>query len=152
MKVLRSNRMKHCLITGHWCILLTNVRSPTDVENGNQDTDCNLTSVNRCVEVEHLEESINQGTLMYSQKLSMARETATDDCKSQGTQHDSRFQSQNKWSEVDGMESAGRRELRHPPSTNTRYSETLYNVEGLNKDVHMPIIVSGMADMQSQDN
>ena len=45
-----------------------------------------LTSVNKFVEVEHLRESINQGTLMYSQKLSMVRESTTDDCKSQGTQ------------------------------------------------------------------
>ena len=45
----------------------------------------NLTSVNRCVEVKHLTGSIDQGTLMYSQKLSMAREAANDDCKSQGT-------------------------------------------------------------------
>ena len=36
-------------------------------ENGNQGTECNLTSVIRCVEVEHLKESIDQGTLMYSQ-------------------------------------------------------------------------------------
>ena len=38
----------------------------TDNENGNQGTECNLTSVNRCVEIEHLKESIDQGTLMYS--------------------------------------------------------------------------------------
>ena len=44
------------------------------------------------------------------------------------------------------MESARRRELRHPLSTNMRYSTTLYNVEGLEQDV------SGMADMQSQVN
>ena len=50
------------------------------------------------------------------------------------------------------MESTGRRELRHPPSTNTRYSATLYNVEGLEQDVHELVIVPGMADMQSQDN
>ena len=51
------------------------------------------------------------------------------------------------------MESAGRRELRNPPSTNTRYSAKLYNVEELNKqDVHELVIVPGMADMQSQDN
>ena len=50
------------------------------------------------------------------------------------------------------MESARRRELRHPPSTNMRYSTTLYNVEGLKKDVHEPVIVPGMTDMQSQDN
>ena len=47
---------------------------------------CKLTSVNKCVEVEHLKESIDHGTLMYSQKLSMEREPTTDDCKSQGTQ------------------------------------------------------------------
>ena len=29
--------------------------------------ECKLTSVNKCVEVEHLKESIDQGTLMYSQ-------------------------------------------------------------------------------------
>ena len=28
----------------------------------------------------------------------------------------------------------------------------LYNVEGLKQDVHKPVIVPGMADMQSQDN
>ena len=48
--------------------------------------ECNLTSVNRCVEVEHLEESIYERKLMYSQKLSMEREPTTNDCKSQGTQ------------------------------------------------------------------
>ena len=51
------------------------------------------------------------------------------------------------------MESAGRRALRNSPSTNTRYSTTLYNVEELNEqDVHEPVTVPGMADMQSQDN
>ena len=50
------------------------------------------------------------------------------------------------------MEFAGRRELRNPPSTNTRYLETLYNVEELKQDVHKPVIVPGMIDMQSQDN
>ena len=50
------------------------------------------------------------------------------------------------------MEFAGRRELRHPPSTNMRYSAMLYNVEGLKQDVHEPIIVPGMVDMQIQDN
>ena len=29
--------------------------------------ECKLTSVNKCVEVEHLKESIDQGKLMYSQ-------------------------------------------------------------------------------------
>ena len=28
--------------------------------------DCKLTSMNKCVEVEHLKESIDQGTFMYS--------------------------------------------------------------------------------------
>ena len=45
------------------------------------------------------------------------------------------------------MESAGRRELRHPPSTNMRYSALMYNVEGLEQDVHKLVIVPGMADM-----
>ena len=48
--------------------------------------ECKLTSVNKCVEVKHLRGSIDQGTLMYTQKLSMAREPATNDYKSQGTQ------------------------------------------------------------------
>ena len=82
----------------------------------------------------------------------MAREPATDNCKPQGTQKDSRFQSRNKLSEVDGMKSAGRRALGHPPSSNTRYSARLYNVEGLDHKVHEPVTVPGMADMQSQDN
>ena len=50
------------------------------------------------------------------------------------------------------MESTRRRELRHPPSTNTRYSVILYNVEELKQDVHELVIVPRMADMQSQDN
>ena len=50
------------------------------------------------------------------------------------------------------MESAGRRELSNPPSTNTRYSKMLYNVEEIEQDVHEPVTVPGMADMQSQDN
>ena len=44
-----------------------------------------IKSVNKGVEVEHLKGSIDQETLMYSQKLSMAREPTTDDNKSQGT-------------------------------------------------------------------
>ena len=83
----------------------------------------------------------------------MARELATDDCKSQGTEKDSRFQSQNKGSEVNGMKSTGRRALRHPPSTNTRYSAMLYNAKEINEqDVHELVIVSRMTYMQSQDN
>ena len=52
---------------------------------------------------------------------------------------------------INGMKSAGRRELRHPPSSNTRYSTKLSNVEGLDHKVHEPVTVPGMADMQSQD-
>ena len=104
--------------------------------------ECKLTSVNKCVEVEHLRGSIDQGTLMYSQRLSIAREPTTDDCKSQGTQNESRFQSQNKWSEVHGMKSTGRRELRHPSSSNTRYSAKLYNVEGLDHKVYKLVILT----------
>ena len=50
------------------------------------------------------------------------------------------------------MEYAQRRELRNSPSTNTRYSAAPYNFEGLEQDVHEPVIVVGMANMQSQDN
>ena len=48
--------------------------------------------------------------------------------------------------------STGRRALRHPPSSNMRYLEKLYNVEGLDHKVHEPVTILGMADMQSQDN
>ena len=50
------------------------------------------------------------------------------------------------------MESAGRRALRYPPSTNIRYSAKLYNMEGLDNKVHEPVTIPGMADMQSQEN
>ena len=50
------------------------------------------------------------------------------------------------------MEFAGRRELRHPPSSNMRYSTKLYNVEGIDHKVHEPVTVPVMDDMQSQDN
>ena len=50
------------------------------------------------------------------------------------------------------MTSTGRRELRHPTSSNMRHSEKLYNVEGLDHNVHEPVLVPGMADMQSQEN
>ena len=54
--------------------------------------------------------------------------------------------------EVHGMKSTRRRALRHPPSSNMRYSAKLYIVEGLDHKVHEPVSVLGMADMQSQDN
>ena len=67
--------------------------------------------------------------------------------------NDSRFQSHNNCRyEVDGMKSAGRRALRNPPSSNTRYSAKLYNVEGLDHKVHELVTVPVMAVMQSQDN
>ena len=66
IEVSRSNIVVHHLITSHWCIPLIDARFPNDNENGNQGTECNLTSVNKCVEVKHLRGSINQGTLMYS--------------------------------------------------------------------------------------
>ena len=95
--------------------------------------------------------TVDQWTLMYSpKKLSMVREPAIDGLKA--LKNDSRFLSQNKLSEVDGMKSAGRRALRYPPSPNTRYSTKLYNVEGLDHKVHEPVIVPRMVDMQSQDN
>ena len=60
----------------------------------------------------------------------------------------SRFLSQNKRSEVDGMKSTGRRALRHPPSSNVRYSTKLYNVEGLDHNVLEPVPIPRMANMQ----
>ena len=50
------------------------------------------------------------------------------------------------------MKSAGRRELRNPPSSNMRYSAKLSNVEGVDHKVHEPVTVPRMADMQNQDN
>ena len=66
---------------------------------------------------------------------------------------DSRILFQNKLSKFDGMESIGRRELRHPPSTNKSYSSKMYNVEELNEqDVQEPVTILGTVDMQSQYN
>ena len=48
------------------------------------------------------------------------------------------------------MKSAGRRALRYPPSSNTRYSTKLYNVEGLDHKVHELVTVQGMDDMPTQ--
>ena len=50
------------------------------------------------------------------------------------------------------MKSVGTRALEHPPSSNMRYSVRLYNVEGLDYKVHEPVLVPGMADMQSEEN
>ena len=51
------------------------------------------------------------------------------------------------------MKFTRRRALRKiPPSSNMRYSAKMYNVEGLDHKVHEPVTVSGMVDMQSQDN
>ena len=38
IEVSSSNIVVHFLITGHWCIPLTDARSPTDNDNGNQGT------------------------------------------------------------------------------------------------------------------
>ena len=111
-----------------------------------------LTSVNKCVEVEHLKESIDQGTLMYSQNCRWRENLPLMTASLKALKNDSRFLSQNKWSEVDGMKSTGRRALGHPPSSNTKYSAKLYNMEEIDHKVHEPITVPGMADMQSQDN
>ena len=48
------------------------------------------------------------------------------------------------------MKSAGRMALRHPPSSNMKYSARLYNVEGLDHNVHEPVSVPRMADMQRE--
>ena len=51
------------------------------------------------------------------------------------------------------MESIGRRALRNPPSTNMRYTTMLDNLEEQKQDVHeLVTTVSGMVDMQRQDN
>ena len=50
------------------------------------------------------------------------------------------------------MEFVERRELRNPSSTNMTYLANIYNVEELEQDMHEPVIVPGMVDMQSQDN
>ena len=44
---------------------------------------------------------------------------------------DSRYLLNNLFFEVDGMEFVGRRELRHHPSTNARYTTMLDNLEEL---------------------
>ena len=82
----------------------------------------------------------------------MEREPTTDDCKPQGTQMTLDPYPRINDLNFNGMESTGRSELRHPPSTNMRYSATLYNVEELEQYVHEPVTVLGMADMQSKDN
>ena len=81
----------------------------------------------------------------------MVREPTTDDCKSQGTQ-----MTLDSYPRINDLKSMGwnplEGALRHPLLTNTRYSAMMYNVEGLEQDVNEPVIVPGMADMQSQDN
>ena len=67
IEVSRSNIVVHRMITGHWCIPLIDARSSTNNEMGIKVLECKLTSANKCVEVEHLRESIDQGTLIYSQ-------------------------------------------------------------------------------------
>ena len=62
---------------------------------------------------------------------------------------------QNKCSEIDGMESPGRRTLRHIPSTNVRYTSTLdkFGITSNEQDMHELVkTMSGMVDMKRQDN
>ena len=58
IKELRSNTMRHHLITGHWGISLKNVRQPTNNESRYQGTECIPTSVNKGVGVEHLRNTL----------------------------------------------------------------------------------------------
>ena len=58
--------------------------------------ECKLTSVNKCVEVEHLRESIDQGTLMYSQNCRWRENLPLMTASLKALKNDSRFLSQNK--------------------------------------------------------
>ena len=53
-KIFEVEDGKHHLITNHQSILLTNAIPSTDDDNGHQGTQYILTSVNRCVVIEHL--------------------------------------------------------------------------------------------------
>jgi hypothetical protein len=56
--------------------------------------------------------------------LSIEREPTTNDCKPQGNKNNSRYPYRREICvEVDGKRSIGRKELRHPPSSNTRGGE-----------------------------
>ena len=66
IEVSRSNTVVHRLITDHWCIPLQTQDHPPIMKMGIKVLERNLTSANKCVEVEKLEESIDRGTLMYS--------------------------------------------------------------------------------------
>ena len=86
IEVARLNIVVHRLITGHWCIPLTDTRSPIDNENGNQGT---RVQSNKC---EYMSWGLTLGRIHRSgdidvfPKFSMVRKPTTDDCKSQGTQ------------------------------------------------------------------
>ena len=81
----------------------------------------------------------------------MVREPNIDYCKSQGTQWT--IDSYSRINDLNSMEWNPLEGGHYPPSTNMRYSETLYNVEEINEqDVHELVILPGMAGMQSQDN
>jgi len=58
--------------------------------------ECKLTSVNKCVEVEHLRGSIDQGTLMYSQNCRWRENLPLMTASLKALKNDSRLQSQNK--------------------------------------------------------
>ena len=50
------------------------------------------------------------------------------------------------------MKSTGRRALRNPTSSNTRYSAKMYNVEGLDHNVLKIVPVLRMENMQVKKN
>ena len=54
------------LITGQLCEPLTSAREITINVNDSQDTLYNLLSVNRCSDVEHLVDSIDQRSMMWT--------------------------------------------------------------------------------------
>ena len=57
---------KHHLITGHWCISLTDTRQPNDDENGCQGTECNQ-RVQIKVLISNTRRIHYEGALIYSQ-------------------------------------------------------------------------------------
>ena len=58
--------------------------------------ECKLTSVNKCVEVERLRGSIDQGTLMYSENCQWQANLPLITASLKALKNDSRFLSQNK--------------------------------------------------------
>ena len=69
--------------TSHECIPIIDARSPTNNENGNQDAEWNLTSVNRCVEFEHSSPSSDYRSSIIM--LTNARSPTNNENGNQGT-------------------------------------------------------------------